>query len=84
MPRRYLFLKWGVRQQSSLAARLGCEHVEQGCVETGKNGRTNVEGVYAVGDASPAVQLAIVAAAEGAMAAVDIHNTLTQEETDSA
>lgn len=81
LPRRFFFVKWGEHQQSHLAARLGCRFTEEGTIDTGKNGRTQVEGVYAVGDASPAVQMVIVAAAEGAMAAVDIHSSLTHEDT---
>jgi len=79
--RRAFFLKWGELPQSQLAAKLGCRFNEDQTVETGKNGRTCVEGVYVVGDASPRVQLVIVAAAEGAMAAVDIHGTLCMNET---
>lgn len=78
---RALFLKCGEIQQSALAAKLGCRFNDDLTVETGKNGRTCVEGVYVVGDASPRVQLVIVAAAEGAMAAVDIQGTLVMEET---
>jgi thioredoxin reductase len=38
-----------------------------------------VRGVYAAGDLTPRSQLAVVAAAEGAMAAVHIHKSLVPE-----
>jgi thioredoxin reductase len=50
-------------------------------VRTGKYERTNVPGLYVAGDSSRRVQFAIVAAAEGAMAAFDINNELVNEET---
>jgi thioredoxin reductase len=38
--------------------------------------QTSIAGVYAAGDITPHSQLAVVAAAEGAMAAVHIHKSL--------
>jgi len=37
---------------------------------------TSVSGVYAAGDITPDSQLAIVAAAEGAIAGIHVHKTL--------
>ena len=51
-----------------------------GTVKTDHLGRTGVPGVYVAGDASHDVQFAIVAAAEGAKAAVAINKAL-QERT---
>jgi thioredoxin reductase len=42
--------------------------------------QTSVAGVYAAGDITPNSQLAIVAAAEGAMAAIHIHQSLIPAE----
>jgi thioredoxin reductase len=42
--------------------------------------QTSVSGVYAAGDITPQSQLAIVAAAEGAMAAIHIHRSLVPAE----
>jgi thioredoxin reductase len=80
LPRRALFLKLGERPRSHLAERLGCRTNDKGIVETGFHGRTELPGVYVVGDASPRVQLAIVAAAEGAAAAVNINVSLQEED----
>jgi thioredoxin reductase len=63
-------------QQCDLAARLGCQMNRGGVVKTGNLGETHLPGLYVVGDASRDVQFAIVAAAEGAKAAVAINNAL--------
>jgi thioredoxin reductase len=63
-------------QQCDLAARLGCEMNRGGAVKTGDLGETHLPGLYVVGDASRDVQFAIVAAAEGAKAAVAINKAL--------
>ena len=73
---RALFLSTGQGQRSDLAARLGCNFTSKGAVRTGKLECTTVEGVYVAGDASRDVQLAIVAAAEGAKAAIAINMAL--------
>jgi thioredoxin reductase len=72
----------GTRQQlqSTLPHRLGCSLTRKGTVKTDHLGRTGVPGVYVAGDASHDVQFAIVAAAEGAKAAVAINKAL-QERT---
>jgi thioredoxin reductase len=63
-------------QQCDLAARLGCPMNRGGVVKTGNLGETHLPGLYVVGDASRDVQFAIVAAAEGAKAAVAINKAL--------
>ena len=63
-------------QQCDLAARLGCEMNRRGVVKTDNLGQTHRPGLYVVGDASRDVQFAIVAAAEGAKAAVAINKAL--------
>jgi thioredoxin reductase len=63
-------------QQCELARRLGCEFTTKGTVKTDHLGKTCVEGIYVVGDASRDVQFAIVAAAEGAKAGVAINQAL--------
>jgi thioredoxin reductase len=63
-------------QQSDFPKRLGCEFTRKGAVKTDHLGETCVPGIYVVGDASYDVQFAIVAAAEGAKAAVAINKAL--------
>ncbi len=81
LPRTALFLIPKERQASGLVERLECETTSKGRVRTGEYERTNVPGLYVAGDSSRRVQFAIVAAAEGAMAAFDINNELVNEET---
>jgi thioredoxin reductase len=71
-----LFFSTGQSPQSDLPARLGCELTRKGVVKTDHLGQTCVPGVYVVGDASRDVQFAVVAAAEGAKAAVAINKAL--------
>ena len=78
--RRGMFFSTGQRQGSELPAKLGCEFTEQGCVATGDYEATNVPGLYVAGDASRLVQFVIVAASEGAQAAVAINKELMKED----
>lgn len=71
-----IFLSTGQTQQSDLARRLGCELTRKGTVKTDHLGHTHIPGLYVVGDASRDVQFVIVAAAEGAKAAVAINKAL--------
>ena len=77
---RAMFFSTGEYQCSDLPAKLGCEFTKKGAVWTGEYEATNIPGVYVVGDASRLVQLAIVAAAEGAEAAFAINAALLKED----
>ena len=77
---RALFFSTGQRQASHLAEKLGCAFTDQGCVDTGDYETTNVRGLYVAGDASRLVQFVIVAASEGAQAAVAINKELMKED----
>jgi thioredoxin reductase len=74
-----IFFTAGQRQQDSLPARLGCEFTRKGVVRTDRYGQTCVPGVFVVGDASFDVQFVVVAAAEGAKAAVLINRQFQAE-----
>lgn len=76
---RAIFFDTSCRQQSSLARELGCHFSEDGGIQCGRYEATDVPGLYAAGNATKDVQLAIVAAAEGARAAVGINKDLTRE-----
>jgi thioredoxin reductase len=80
LEREAIFLNYGEREGSDLARMVGCELTDQGTVETRSYERTNVRGFYVAGDASHRVQFAIVAAAEGAMAAFAINNEMLKED----
>jgi thioredoxin reductase len=79
MARRALFFSAGQAQGSRLAAMLGCQFTRKGAVHTGDYEATSIPGLFVAGDASRLVQLAIVAASEGAKAAFAINQALLRE-----
>lgn len=79
VPRAALFFTTGQHQQEAFASELGCEFTRRGTVKTDRFGQTCVPGVFVVGDASFDVQFVIVAAAEGAKAAVLINKQFQSE-----
>jgi thioredoxin reductase len=78
--RSVMFFSTPQRQASDLAAQLGCRFTRKGAVRTGEYEASDIPGVYVAGDASKLVQLAIVAAAEGAQAAFAINTDLIKED----
>jgi thioredoxin reductase len=76
-----LFFNLGTEFASDLHEMLGCQLDEEcGLIWVDQTQQTSVTGVYAAGDVTPNSQLAIVAAAEGAMAAIHIHQSLIPDE----
>jgi thioredoxin reductase len=76
-----LFFNLGTEMSGDLHEQLGCKLDEEcGLVRVDDEQQTSVRGVYAAGDMTPHSQLAVVAAAEGAMAAIQIHKSLLPEE----
>ena len=76
-----LFFNLGTKPASNLHEILGCKLDEScGLIWVDQTRQTSVEGVYAAGDITPNSQLAVVAAAEGAMAAIHIHDSLIPSE----
>ena len=80
LARDALFFCTGHRQGSDLAERLGCPLDEKGSVATLDATRTCVPGIFVAGDASKESHMVVVAAAEGALAAIAIHTELTEED----
>ena len=80
LARRALFFDTPVAAQSRLAESLGCQFGRRGGVRCWRYEATSVPGVYVAGNIIKDVQLAIVAAAEGARAAFGINKALTCEE----
>lgn len=79
LPRQAMFFSTRQRQRSPFPSQVGCQFTKEGGVETNEHEATCVPGVYVAGDASKREQLAIVAAAEGALAAIAINKALTRE-----
>lgn len=75
-----LFFDMPCHGQSSLTHELGCRFKKHGGVQCGQYEATSVPGVYVAGNIIRNVQLAIVAAAEGANAAFGINRALTRED----
>ena len=78
---RALFFNSSQSQRCDLASDLGCAFTTKGSVKTGRLEGTNVPGLFVAGDASKDVQLAVVAAAEGAKAAIAINTALQLEDS---
>lgn len=76
-----IFFNTGRHQSTDLAARLGCDMYDpKGCKLDNNRQMTHVPGLYVAGDASRDVLQAIVAAAEGAEAAIGINRALVHED----
>jgi thioredoxin reductase len=75
-----LFFSTGQRHGCDLPRSLGCRFTKRGAIRTDRYERTGVPRLFVAGDASRDVQLAIVAAAEGAKAAFAMNRELQEEE----
>jgi len=59
-----------------VGVQLGCERDRDGHIVISEHGATSVRGVFAAGDITPGPQLAVRAAAGGAVAAMAMHKSL--------
>lgn len=75
-----LFIRPIQRQRSSLPTQLGCTMTEFGKIKIDEIGRTTVSGVYAAGDAVRTRQQVIMAASDGANAAITINQDMVDED----
>jgi thioredoxin reductase len=75
-----LFFVNGYSQKSHLVEQLGCNVSKKKMVITNRLQQTNVDGVFVAGDADKDVHFVVIAAAEGAKAAVIINKELQKEE----
>jgi thioredoxin reductase len=74
-----IFFAIGQYPADDLGAKLGCERDEGGHIVVDDACHTSVRNCFAAGDITPGPQLAIAAAAEGAIAALAIHKSLVPE-----
>ena len=74
-----LFFAIGQYPSDDLGTQLGCKRDEIGRVVIDQRNHTSIKNVYAAGDVAGGPQLAIAAAASGAIAAVAIHASLVPE-----
>ncbi|HEU4828286.1 MAG TPA: NAD(P)/FAD-dependent oxidoreductase [Gemmatimonadales bacterium] len=84
LERSALFFCTAQRQGSGFAAHFGARFTPHGAVKTGTAESTAIPGLYVAGDASKDAQLVIVAAAEGAEAAIAINTELTKRDLAAA
>ena len=74
-----LYFAIGQYPSDDLGAQLGCKRDEMGRLVIDERNHTSVKNVFAAGDIAPGPQMAIVAAASGAVAAIAIHASLVPE-----
>jgi len=65
---------------TGICSQLGCRRDDAGSVIIDAHGHTSVTNVFAAGDITPGPQLAVAAAAAGAVAALSIHKSLVPAE----
>ncbi|MEO8567951.1 MAG: NAD(P)/FAD-dependent oxidoreductase [Ginsengibacter sp.] len=75
-----IFFSNGYDVQCHLVESLGCKTNKKKIAVTNKLQQTNVPGLYVAGDISKDIHFVVVAAAEGAKAAVYINKELNEEE----
>jgi thioredoxin reductase (NADPH) len=73
-----LYPAMGARVRSELATGLGASCNEAGCLYVDDHQRTSVPDLYAAGDVTIDLHQISVATGQGAVAATDIHNTLSR------
>jgi thioredoxin reductase (NADPH) len=71
-----VYAAMGNTPRTTLATALGVTCNEAGCIETDDHRRTNVPGVYAIGDVVDELNQVSVAAGHAAVAATDVHNVM--------
>jgi thioredoxin reductase len=74
-----LYFAIGQYPADDLGAQLGCKRDPLGRLVIDEHNHTSVKNVYAAGDIAPGTQIAIGAAASGAIAATAIHGSLLPE-----
>jgi thioredoxin reductase len=74
-----LYFAIGQYPADDLGAQLGCKRDPMGRLVIDERNHTSVKNVYAAGDITPGVQIAIGAAASGAVASVAIHASLVPD-----
>jgi thioredoxin reductase (NADPH) len=72
------FPMYGSNYNTDLAEQLGCDLDDGGTVTVDESGRTSVDGVYAVGDATAGHNQIPVAMGEGAQAGIALHYELRE------
>lgn len=80
LDRDTLFFTTGQDQSCQIPSRLQCKFTRRGSIWADRTEQTNIPGLYVAGDASRDAQFVIVAAAEGAKAAMAMNRAMQSEE----
>jgi thioredoxin reductase len=80
LPRKGIFVRLTTVHQSPFAAQLGCKLTKDDLVEIDELGRSSIPGVYAAGDMAYPMRQIVIAAMQGASAAIGINNDLIAED----
>ena len=72
------FAMYGSEYNNDLAESLGCELNDDGTVVVDEDGKTSVDGIYAVGDITPGSNQIPVAMGKGAKAGISLHMELRE------
>ena len=75
-----LYFAIGQYPSDDIGKELGCTRDDVGRIVIDERNHTTVKNVFAAGDIAPGPQMAIAAAASGAIAALAIHHSLVPEE----
>jgi thioredoxin reductase len=75
-----LYFALGQYPSDDIGKELGCTRDDVGRIVIDERNHTTVRNVFAAGDIAPGPQMAIAAAASGAIAALAIHHSLVPEE----
>ncbi|GAA1149439.1 NAD(P)/FAD-dependent oxidoreductase [Nesterenkonia lutea] len=76
-----VFFSYAHHPTNDLARHLGCELDQEGLIQVDGDQLTSVEGVYAVGDITPGIQLVPVAISQGVVAGVACATSLRENRT---
>lgn len=80
LARRAIFMRPQQHQRSDLPQRLGCSLTENGLVQVDSMGKTEIPGLYVVGDATQRAQSISVAVSSGSLAAGMLNHELAVED----
>lgn len=72
----HLYVALGCRQRSGLAAGLGAALYDGGCIVVDAHQRTNIPGLYAIGDVVVGLDQIAAAVGHAAIAATVVRNDL--------
>lgn len=76
-----VYVNIGREQQSALPQGIGCTFTDRNNVSVGRHGRTCVDGIFVVGNASnDSLMFVVTAAANGTKAGFELHSDMLKEE----